>query len=259
MIEQTRPRGRHRAPSNTSATAVRVSAVVAVSGGLVAGVAAPAGASGVGTLATPSEAGHVAAAAPTTLTLPAASSSAGVLSIGQVRLPDVVEARDLVKKKPVEVTRTTTERASRSVATKVTPHPSRTTSSSDDSASSSSDDSGSTSSSSAIGDRIVEIAKRYIGTDYVYGGTTPDGFDCSGFTSYVFRQVGIELNRTARAQQTQGYRVSNPQPGDLVFSGYPAGHVAIYVGNGMVIDSPKPGGEVNIHKNWSGDSFRRVR
>ncbi|KNX38135.1 C40 family peptidase [Luteipulveratus halotolerans] len=261
MIEQTRPRGRHRAPSNTSATAVRVSAVVAVSGGLVAGVAAPAGASGVATLTTPNEAGHVAAA-PAALTLPAASSSAGVLSVGQVRLPDVVEARDLVKKKPVEVSRTTAapvvKRASRSVATKVTPHRS-TESSSSDSSTSSNDDSSTSSSNSAIGDRIVEIAKRYIGTDYVYGGTTPDGFDCSGFTSYVFRQVGIELNRTARTQQQQGYRVSNPQPGDLVFSGYPAGHVAIYVGNGMVIDSPKPGGEVKIHKNWSGDSYRRVR
>ncbi|MDE9364206.1 NlpC/P60 family protein [Luteipulveratus sp. YIM 133132] len=215
----------------------------------MAAVAAPADAQGLPSLTTPpTEATHVAAA-PTAVSLPAIGSSAGVVSVGQIRLPDVVEARDLVKK-PATRTAPVVKRVSRSVATKVTRH---TTSTPAPSTSDDSSDSG-----SATAERVLEIAKRYIGVDYVYGGTTPDGFDCSGFTSYVFRQVGIDLNRTARTQQTQGYRVSEPRPGDLVFTDYPATHVAIYVGDGMVIDSPKPGGEVNIHKNWSGNNFRRV-
>ena len=55
---------------------------------------------------------------------------------------------------------------------------------------------------------------------YSYGGTSPAGFDCSGFTAYVFRQVGISLPRTAEQQRQAVTRVSNPQPGDLVFFGF---------------------------------------
>src|SRR5690606_26325597 len=67
------------------------------------------------------------------------------------------------------------------------------------------------------------------------------GFDCSGFTSFVFSQVGISLPRSAAGQQAMATPVSNPQPGDLVFWGYPAYHVGIYAGNGMVYDSGRPG------------------
>ena len=94
--------------------------------------------------------------------------------------------------------------------------------------------------------RAAQIAYKYLGIRYVYGGSTPSsGFDCSGLTSYVFRQVGKDLPRSARAQQAAVRRVSSPQVGDLVFYGYPAHHVGIYVGNGQMIDAPKPGMRVN--------------
>lgn len=85
---------------------------------------------------------------------------------------------------------------------------------------------------SAVGNAIVEIAARYIGVPYVSGGTTPDGFDCSGYTSYVFAQVGITLPRTSAEQRYAGTVVSraDAQPGDLIWS---PGHISIYAGDGM--------------------------
>ncbi|WP_102692952.1 C40 family peptidase [Rummeliibacillus pycnus] len=85
---------------------------------------------------------------------------------------------------------------------------------------------------------IVETAKQYLGTPYVYGGTTPSGFDCSGFTRYVYAKHGIDLPRTSRAQRAAVKYTSNPQPGDLVFFNVGGGaitHVAIYAGNGMLV------------------------
>lgn len=95
----------------------------------------------------------------------------------------------------------------------------------------------------AAGQQIVDYAANFLGTPYVYGGSTPSGFDCSGFTSYVLRQFGINVNRTAAAQASNGYWVdrSNLQPGDLVFFGSPIHHVGIYAGNGTFIHSPRPG------------------
>lgn len=88
---------------------------------------------------------------------------------------------------------------------------------------------------------VLGVAAQYAGIMYRYGGTTPAGFDCSGYTSYVYRQVGVSLPRTAEGQRQATTRVSNPQPGDLVFFGSPAYHVGIYAGNGMMYDSGKPG------------------
>lgn len=89
---------------------------------------------------------------------------------------------------------------------------------------------------------VVGIARTLLGIPYLYGGTSPStGFDCSGFTSYVFGKAGISLPRTAAEQQAAATPVSDPQPGDLVFFGSPAWHVGIYTGGGMMIDSPKPG------------------
>ncbi|MGB3762715.1 MAG: NlpC/P60 family protein, partial [Ornithinimicrobium sp.] len=88
---------------------------------------------------------------------------------------------------------------------------------------------------------VLGVAAQYSGIMYRYGGTTPAGFDCSGYTSYVYRQVGVSLPRTAEGQRQATTRVSNPQPGDLVFFGSPAYHVGIYAGNGMMYDSGKPG------------------
>ncbi len=105
----------------------------------------------------------------------------------------------------------------------------------------------------------IDVAKKYIGTPYVFGGTTSAGFDCSGFTSQVFRELGVTLPRTARAQQAMATRVSDPKPGDLVFRNFPATHVGIYVGPGMMIDSNRPGTTVSIHKMWGGNfSYGRV-
>lgn len=84
--------------------------------------------------------------------------------------------------------------------------------------------------------QITETAYKYIGVPYVYGGTTTGGFDCSGYTQFVFKQLGISLNRTAASQYTQGTAISksNLQVGDLIFfntTGKDASHVGIYMGN----------------------------
>lgn len=89
---------------------------------------------------------------------------------------------------------------------------------------------------------VLGVAAAYSGYPYAWGGTSPaTGFDCSGYTSWVFAQVGISLPRTAAAQQASAVAVSNPQPGDLIFFGYPAYHVGIYAGDGMMYDSGRPG------------------
>lgn len=83
-------------------------------------------------------------------------------------------------------------------------------------------------------------ATRLLGTPYLYGGSTASGLDCSGFTSLVFRQVGISLPRTAAGQYASAQKVSNPQPGDLVFfseGGSRVTHVGIYTGGGQFIGS----------------------
>jgi cell wall-associated NlpC family hydrolase len=99
---------------------------------------------------------------------------------------------------------------------------------------------------------VLAIAAQYEGLMYKYGGTSPStGFDCSGFTQFVFRKVGISLPRTAEAQRQAATRVSNPQPGDLVFFGSPAYHVGIYAGNGMMWDSPSSGKAIALRSIWS--------
>ena len=74
------------------------------------------------------------------------------------------------------------------------------------------------------------------------GGSSPStGFDCSGFTSYVYRLAGKGIPRTAEGQRAASTPVSNPQPGDLMFFGFPAYHAAIYAGGGMIYDAQHPG------------------
>jgi len=89
---------------------------------------------------------------------------------------------------------------------------------------------------------LVATAKQYIGVPYVWGGTTTQGFDCSGFTQKVFADLGYQINRTSAAQYAQGTPVSkaNLQVGDLVFfntSGNGVSHVGIYIGNNQFINS----------------------
>ena len=101
---------------------------------------------------------------------------------------------------------------------------------------------------------VISIAKQYIGVPYVYGGSTPSGFDCSGFTQYVFAKAGKSLPRVTTAQQAAATPVSNPQPGDLVFFGSPSWHVGIYVGDGMMIDAPRTGKSISIRPLFDGVS-----
>ena len=110
---------------------------------------------------------------------------------------------------------------------------------------------------------VVPIALRYLGIAYRYGGTTPRGFDCSGFTQYVFRQIGVTLPRTADQQLRAASRISRSQAraGDLVFflnGGY-AHHVGIYLGNGKMVDSPRRGSVIAVRSVYSSNvAFARV-
>ena len=98
---------------------------------------------------------------------------------------------------------------------------------------------------SAKGSSILSIASRYIGVPYVYGGSTPRGWDCSGSVGYIFRQAGIDLPRTANEQLQSTTRISSSQvrAGDLVFflSGGRAYHVGIADGQGGMYDAQRTG------------------
>ena len=90
--------------------------------------------------------------------------------------------------------------------------------------------------------RVVQSSYDYLGTPYVFGGTSPGGFDCSGYVRYVFAQAGIYLPRTADAQYEVGYPVSMSElrAGDLVFFStyeYGPSHVGIYLGDGSFINA----------------------
>lgn len=124
------------------------------------------------------------------------------------------------------------------------------------------------SASSTVGQSIVDTAKQYIGTPYVYGGMSPSGFDCSGFVKYIYSMYGANLNRTAADQSNNGYWVAREsmQPGDIIcFSssvgGSYIGHVGIYVGNNSFIHSPYTGRSVEIEtlNGHYGDRFYCAR
>ena len=237
MVDDSRS-GRHRTPArynpvaelstivkSAGETSVKATAVLAASGGLVTSFALPtqatssqASASASASTTVASVATDTVQAAPRTLSLapavvaPAAASPVAVEAIGVAGVKAVAKP----KPKPAPVPDRTTTAASRSTQ--------RSTANVPQSSS-----------------QIVNIARTLLGIPYVYGGEDPSGFDCSGFTQYVFGKAGISIPRTASAQQDAATPVSNPQPGDLVFYGSPAWHVGIYTGNGMMIDSPREG------------------
>jgi len=120
---------------------------------------------------------------------------------------------------------------------------------------------------------VINYAKSFLGVPYVWGGTSPKGFDCSGFTQYVAAKFGVKLPRLSQNQGSMGAHVAlnQLQPGDLVL--FPGdtnnglsgpGHVAIYMGNGQIIEAPHTGENVRIralgskenvygvHLNYSG-------
>lgn len=116
-------------------------------------------------------------------------------------------------------------------------------------------------SASVSSSAIVAYASNFIGTPYAWGGNGPSTFDCSGFTSYVFRHFGVSLPRTAAGQQGTGASVAKAdlQPGDLVFFGSPAHHVGIYVGNGCYIHAPRTGDVVKISSLGSRSDYSGAR
>jgi len=105
---------------------------------------------------------------------------------------------------------------------------------------------------SATGQQIVDYAKQFLGVSYVYGGTSPSGFDCSGLVYYCYRHYGYRVNRTAAALSYNGVAVSssNLQAGDVVLftdgSGSYIGHCGIYIGGGYFIHAPHTGDVVRI-------------
>lgn len=119
---------------------------------------------------------------------------------------------------------------------------------------------GYTGSASVSSSAIVNKAYQYLGVRYVWGGTTPSGFDCSGFIQYVYRSQGVSLPRTSRAQAASGKYVSiaNAQPGDILYFGQSqVTHVGIYIGNGKMIHSPRPGKSVEIVSiSWHVNNYR---
>lgn len=109
---------------------------------------------------------------------------------------------------------------------------------------------------SGLADKVIATAEQYLGVPYVWGGSSPSGFDCSGLMQYVFHSVGVDLPRTAAEQQNVGTRISPNavQPGDLVFMGTPAYHVGMYIGNGKWIQASETGDVVKI-SNYNPSHF----
>ena len=114
-----------------------------------------------------------------------------------------------------------------------------------------------------VGAKVVSMAMPFLGTRYRSGGASPSGFDCSGFTMYLYAKLGYSLPHSATAQYKNcGYAVakSDLQPGDLVFfsdSSHAIGHVGIYIGDGQMIHAPRTGDVVKISAVHSGMIYTR--
>ena len=111
----------------------------------------------------------------------------------------------------------------------------------------------------SVDDSGYEIVKKQLGKKYVWAKSGPSSFDCSGFTSYVFRNAaGVSLPRTTYEQINVGTPVaySDLQPGDLVFPH--TGHVGIYVGNGQMIHAPSTGDVIKVSSVYKFYTARRV-
>ncbi|GAB2768463.1 C40 family peptidase [Terrabacter sp. AAH1] len=238
--------GRHRAPGRFNAIselktiakesaqpAVKGAAIVAASGGLVASFAGTANAAdGVSAAAGPAVVGPQVGSLKAANALSAIGYGKPALKTKPLVIEDIKVKRERAEaaadKAAAERRAAAAERASRSTA-RVALNDAKIPSASG----------------------IVGIAQSFFGVPYVYGGSSPSGFDCSGLTSYVYRQAGISIPRTASAQQAAATRVSDPQPGDLVFFGSPAYHVGIYVSPGRMIDAQRPGTVIGNHSIWT--------
>lgn len=101
---------------------------------------------------------------------------------------------------------------------------------------------------------VFNVASKYQGVPYVYGGATPAGFDCSGFIMYVYAQFGISLPHSAAGQGAAGVRISeaDARPGDLVIM---PGHDGFYAGNGNILHAPYEGASVRVQPIWTSDYY----
>jgi len=236
--------GRHRAPSALSSAssfssaisrsakpASKASAAIVISGAMVASLALPASAATTTTkvksTAPVALALAVAVAAPSAAQAPLAPRA-----FGDIAFTGVAKPKPAPPVLPREVT--AVSRASVRAAL---------------STSSTAPDKAPVAAPSSSG--VMGVAASLAGIYYIYGGTTTAGFDCSGYTQYVFAKMGISLPRTAEEQRQAATPVSDPKPGDLVFFGSPAYHVGIYAGNGTMWDSPHSGSAVALRAVWS--------
>ena len=268
----------------TSALATPVSAagkgglVVAVSSGLVAGVALP----GSGALQTNREATSPTASIPLLGAADAASSSA-TAAIAAAPGAKVAFEHDAFRPvgKHARVTtsaaaasrqvsgisrslaRAAYESRARASAPRVQRPQAATAATRPTAATRSSAAPARTTTGSVSDSSVVAIASRYLGVPYLYGGSSPRGFDCSGLTQYVYGLLGVSLPRTAQQQYNATTRVSrsSARPGDLVFffSGGIVTHVGIYLGGNMMIAAPHTGDVVKKQTIYSANvAFGRV-
>ena len=206
--------------------ATKASAVIVISGAMVASLALPASAVTPTTKATKSVALAVAVVAPAPAQAPLVPQTFGAIGFTGVVKPKPVAA-PVPQQAVVAVSRSITRAPISPVSAPTQRAPAASTGG------------------------VLSIAASLAGIYYIYGGTTTAGFDCSGYTQYVFAKLGINLPRTAEEQRQAVTAVSNPQPGDLVFFDSPASHVGIYAGNGMMWDSPRTGSVVQLQSIWS--------
>jgi len=110
---------------------------------------------------------------------------------------------------------------------------------------------------SVNGPAVAAYAQQFTGVPYVWGGNTTAGWDCSGFTSFVYAKFGISMPRTDSGQRAafQGKRVSNPEPGDLMWN---PGHVGIYIGNGMMVHAANPGQGTLVQAVYADFEYYRI-
>lgn len=188
-----------------------------------------------------------AASSSTTTTQAAASSSSATSSSAATQASSTTATSSSVATSQAS---STTATSSSSATTQASSTVATNSSASKTSSNSSTSTATSSTSTSVSASSVISYAEQFIGVPYVYGGTTPNGFDCSGFVQYVYAHFGVSLPRTSEAQSTIGsaVSVSSAQPGDLIFWGGvgSAYHVGIYLGGTSYIAAPKTGESVSV-------------